>query len=206
MKKQSYPDLVINAFQSVQAWKTLAVLLMGFLAFETIGLIWLANNRTVVLMPQHLAQTAKGPVSLNLGEPFSPDYLTSVAKGDIYPLLNWTPENIDTQYGAFLARLTPAIHDAQREVLLNEAKQHREEGLTQSFYITRTFVNGSEVALHGILVRATGGKEVYRGPAAFALDYYNVGGGMLQVNGVRQPTEKESRELGMTGAPAVSVK
>lgn len=190
MKKQSYPDLVINAFQSVQAWKTLSVFVMGLLACSVTGNIWQANTRTVILMPQHLAATAKGPVSLNLGEPFSPAYLTDIAKGDAYPLLNWTPENIDTQYGAFIARLSPAIHDAQREILLAEAKQHKDEGLTQSYYITRSSVKGSEVSLNGILVRATGGKEIYRGPAQFVFDYLNVGSGMLQVNGVSQPGAK----------------
>lgn len=194
MKKQSYPDLVINAFQSVQAWKALAVLMMGALACETIGLIWLANNRTVILMPQHLSATAKGPVTLNLGAPFSPDYLTDVAKGDIFALLNWTPENIDTQYGAFIGRLTPAVHDAQREVLLAESKAHLADGLSQSFYVTRTFVKGSEVTLHGILVRSSGGKEIYRGNAVFTLDYVNVGSGLLQVNGVSQPTTGQSKD------------
>ncbi len=191
--KKSYPDLIINAFQSVQAWKSLAILLMGFCAFETIGLIWLASNQTVLLVPQHLAVSTKGPIALNLGEPFSPDYLTSIAKGDIYPLLNWTPENIDTQYESFLARLTPAVHDAQQELLLQEAKQHREDGMSQSFYITRTYVKGSEVTMNGILVRSSGGKEIFRGQAAFTLDYLNVGNSMLQVNGVRQPTEAEQR-------------
>lgn len=193
MKKQSYPDLIINAFQSVQAWKSLAIMEMGALILSFIGLVWLANNQTVILIPQNFAATAKGPVNLNLGEPFSPDYLSALAKGDITLLLNWTPENIDTQYGAFISRLTPAIHDAQREILLAEAKQHTNEGLTQSFYSTRTFAKGSEVTLHGILVRATGGKEIYRGPAVFAIDYANVGGGYLNVNGVRQPTEEELR-------------
>jgi hypothetical protein len=189
MKKTSYPDLILNAFQSVQAWKTLSVFLMGLLGCSIIGNIWQANTRTVILMPQHLAATAKGPITLSLGEPFSPDYLTSVAKGDIYSLLNWTPENIDTQYGAFIARLTPAVHDAQRELLLAESKQHQDEGLSQSFYTTRTYVKGADVTLNGILVRSTGGKEIFRGKAAFTLNYENVGGGLLQVAGVSQPAD-----------------
>jgi TraE protein len=193
MKKQSYPDLIINAFQSVQAWKMLSTIALALLFASVCANIWQANTRTVVLMPQHLATTAKGPIALNLGEPFSPDYLSSIAKGDAYPLLNWTPENIDTQYGTFIARLSPALHDAQKEVLIQEAKKHFEDGLTQSFYVTRTFVKGSEVTLHGILVRTSGGKEVFRGKTAFAFDYMNAGGGLLQVNGVRQPDESEQR-------------
>lgn len=198
--KTPYPDLIVNAFQSVQAWRTLALLLMGALLFETVALGWLASQRNVLLIPQHLASN-KTPVSLNLGEPFSPDYLTSVAKGDAWALLNWTPDNIDTQYGQFLARLVPALHDAQREVLLSEAEQHRGEGLTQSFYVTRTYVHDATVTLNGILVRSMGGKEVFRGPAGYAFTYANVGNGMLLVSGVSQPTDKEQAEARAAAAP-----
>lgn len=187
--KTSYPDVILNAFKSVQAWKSLSLVLAGILIFETIALGWMASHRTVILVPQHLPNN-KGPIALNLGEPFTPAYLTEVAKGDAYALLSWTPESIDQQYGLFLTRLAPALHDAQREVLLNEARQHREEGLTQSFYVTRSFVKGSSVELYGVLVRAAGGREVFRGPAAYAFNYADVGEGLLQIAGVSQPTGK----------------
>lgn len=185
--KMSYPDAIANAFKSVQAWKALSMVLLGVMIFETISLMWLAGQRTVILIPQHLSN-AKGPVSLSLGAPFSPDYLTAVAKGDLYPLLNWTPENIDTQYGLFLGRLTPALHDVQRESMLVEAKQHREEALTQSFYITRTYVKDATVSVYGVLVRASGGREVYRGQAAYELTYTNAGNSLLLLSSVTQPT------------------
>lgn len=192
MKKQSYPDLVINAFQSVQAWKSLALLLMGMLICAVSLILYMANNQKVLLIPQNLGATAKAPFTLNLGDPFSPDYLTSIAKGDIYPLLNWTGDNIDTQYGAFLKRLSPAVHSAQKEQLINEMNKHLEDGVSQSFYITRSYVKGSEVTFHGIMVRMVAGKEVFRGPAVYALDYIDASG-QLMVNGVRQPTEAELR-------------
>lgn len=184
--KTSYPDFFFNAFKSVQAWKTLSLVLVGILVFETMALLHLANQRNVLLIPQHLPHNSE-PVQLNLGAPFSPDYLTSVAKGDAYALLNWTPDNIEQQYGLFLGRLTPALHDVQREVLLDEAGVHKGDGLTQSFYVTRTFVSGTEVILYGVLVRAMGGREVYRGNAAYAFDYENAGNGLLLVSNVRQP-------------------
>lgn len=189
--KQSYPDVIINAFKSVQAWKSLSMVLIGILIFETIAVIWLATHQTALLIPQHMAHE-KGVIKVDLGSPFNPDYLTSIAKGDVYPLLNWTPGNIDEQYGAFLGRLTPALYDAQKEVLLGEAKEHKDDALTQSFYITRTFVSGNEVTLRGILVRATGGREVFRGPAAYLLTYADAGGGMPVISGVRQPSDSES--------------
>lgn len=189
--KSSYPDVIINAFKSVQAWKSLSLVLMGALLFETAAIGWLASQRTVVLIPQNLPG-GKAGVTLNLGEPFSPDYLTAVAKGDVFSLLNWTPESIEQQYGLFISRLTTSLHDAQREVLLAESKLHRDEGLTQSFYVTRTFVKGAEVTLYGTLVRATGGREIFRGPAGYTLNYTNVGNGLLQVAGVTQASENEA--------------
>lgn len=190
--KTPYPDVILNAFKSVQAWKSLSLVLMGILIFETVALGWMAGQRTVILIPQGLSN-AKQPVELSLGAPFTPDYLTSVAKGDLYALLNWTPENIDQQYGLFLTRLESSLLDAQREVLINESSQHREEGLTQSFFNTRSFVKGSSVTLSGILVRSAGGREVYRGPAVYQLDYVNSGNGLLLISGVAQPTGSESR-------------
>lgn len=186
--KTSYPDIILNAFKSVQAWKSLALVMAGMLIFETFALGWMASNRTVILIPQQLPN-AKGPITLSLGEPFSPDYLSAVAKGDAYALLNWTPESIDQQYGQFLTRLTPALHAAQREVLLTEVKLHRDEGVSQSFYITRSFVKGATVELHGILVRSSGGREVFRGPATYVFNYTNAGNGLLLVTGVSQPAQ-----------------
>ncbi|MDN8079083.1 TraE/TraK family type IV conjugative transfer system protein [Burkholderia multivorans] len=189
--KSSYPDVIVNAFKSVQAWKSLSMVLIGVFIFETIALVWLASHQTALLIPQHLPSD-KGPIKVDLGSPFSPDYLTAVAKGDAYSLLNWTPDSIDAQYGLFMSRLTPALYDAQKEVLLAESKQHSEEGLTQSFYVTRSFVKGNEVTLRGILVRSSGGREIYRGPAAYALTYVDAGGGVLLVSGVRQPSDTEA--------------
>lgn len=186
MKSAAYPDMIVNAFKSVQAWRSLALVLLGVFLFETCALIWIASQRTVLLIPQGLANS-KSQIELNLGEPYSPDYLTSVAKGDAYSLLNWTPDSIDSQYGAFIARLTPELQTAQRTSLLADVKRHREDELTQSFYVTRSFVKGSEVTLHGVLVRSAAGREVYRGNAVYAFDYVNAGNGLLQVKAVSQP-------------------
>lgn len=186
-KSASYPDMVVNAFKSVQAWRSLALVLLGVLIVESGALMWLASQRTVLLIPQGLAN-GKNQVELNLGEPYSPDYLTSVAKGDAYSLLNWTPDSIDSQYGAFIARLTPELQTAQRAALLADVKRHREDELTQSFYVTRSFVKHTEVTLHGILVRSAGGREVYRGNAVYTFDYVNAGNGLLQVKAVSQPS------------------
>lgn len=201
--KTSYPDLLANLFQSARAWRTTTLVLSAVLLVMGMQMLWLANNRSVILMPQNLAN-ATAPITLNLGEPFTPDYITAVAKGDAYSLLSWTPHNIEAQYNLFLGRLTPATFEAKREALLMELKSHKEEGVTQSFYISRTFVeptNASvDVTLHGFLVRSMGGKEIFRGPAAYRLSYVNAGGGMVRISEVRQPTEKEYRATELAAA------
>lgn len=186
--KAPYTDVILNAFKSVKAWKSLSLILIGVLIFETIMLVYLANQRNVLLIPQHLANQ-KEIIPLNLGQPFAPAYLTEVAKGDAYSLLNWTPGSIETQYGHFLGRLTPALHDAQHEALIAESLRHQEDGLTQSFYVTRSYVKGTEVSLYGILVRSVGGREVYRGEAGYLFQYTNAGNGMLLIANVTQPKE-----------------
>jgi hypothetical protein len=189
--KSSYPDVIVNAFKSVQAWKYLSMVLIGILIFETLTLCWVASHQTALLIPQQLPRD-KGAIKVDLGSPFTPDYLTAVAKGDAYSLLNWTPDSIDAQYGLFISRLTPALYDTQREQLLAESKAHSDDGLTQSFYVTRSFVKDNEVTLRGILVRSTGGREIFRGPAAYALTYSDGGGGVLLVSGVSQPTDSDA--------------
>lgn len=188
--KQSYPDVILNAFKSVQAWKSLSLLLMGVLAMETAVLLWMAGQRTVLLVPQ-MAQL-KEPVKLNIGAPFTPAYLTEIARGDAFTLLSWTPDNIEQQYSAILARMSPSLHAAQKESLLQEAKAHRSDGLTQSFHPTRQQVSGAQVTLSGILIRAVAGREVFRGPATYIFTYENGGGGYLQLAGVSQPTSEKA--------------
>lgn len=198
--KTSYPDVIVNAFKSVQAWKSLSLVLLGALFFETLMLGWVAGQRTVILVPQHLA-SAKAPITLNIGQPFNPDYMTGVAKGDISYLLDWTPDNIELQYSLFLGRLSANVYVAQKEVLLNESRLHREEGVTQSFYVTRSTISGQTATLHGVLVRAVGGREVFRGPATYALTYINAGNGLLQLAGVSQPQAGDKASKVPTNVP-----
>lgn len=190
----TYPDFLANLFQSAKAWRSVALIMIGVFIAQSMMMIHMASQRTVVLIPQGLPASKAG-ISINLGEPFTPEYITALAKGDAYALLSWTPETIEAQYSLFLSRLTPAQYDTKKGDLLAEAKAHKEEGLTQSFYSSRTFVNGGEVTLHGILVRSMGGKEVFRGPAAYSIAYSADGSGMLNITSVRQPSEEEYRAI-----------
>ena len=204
MKIQStYPDILANLFQSVKAWRTVALVITAAFIAQGIMMIVLANQRTVILVPQGLPGGKEG-VTLNLGEPFTPEYLTALAKGDAYSLLSWTPETIEDQYGIFLTRLAPSLFTERQQGLLTESKAHKDERLTQSFYTSRTFVSGSAVTLHGILVRGMGGKEVFRGPAAYTFSYVKGGNGALVLSGVHQPSEEEYRDIERQAAAATA--
>lgn len=194
-KSSFYPDALANIFQSAKAWRSVALVMIGMFIAQTFLMLHISAQRTVILIPQGLPVTKDG-ITLNLGEPYTPDYLTSLAKGDIYSLLSWTPETVQAQYGLFLSRATPTLQSERRADLLAEAASFKEDGITQSFYVSRTYVkNQNEVTLHGVLVRAMGGKEVFRGPAAYTITYANAGGGELQIARVYQPTAQEYRTL-----------
>lgn len=199
----TYPDMLANLFQSVKAWRTVALALIVVLLMQGVMMINLANQRSVILVPQGLPGGKEG-VTLQLSDPFTPEYLTALAKGDAYSLLSWTPENIEDQYGIFLGRLSPALYTERQQGLLTESKAHKDERLTQSFYTSRTFVSGQSVTLHGILVRSMGGKEVFRGQAAYTFSYVKGGNGALVLAGVHQPSEEEYRDIERQAAAATA--
>lgn len=197
--KTPFTDVFVNAFSSIKAWRTATFVLSAVLAYGTFQYTYLATHQSIVLVPQGLALN-KTKVKVDLGEPYSPDYISRVAEQDAHFLLDWTPENVEQQYGLFVGRLTPSIHDQQNESLMAEAAQHKQEGMTQSFYRSRTGVKGSTVTLSGTLVRAIGGREVFRGAATYMFDYSSDGTNGVQVSGVTQPKDRS------TDAPAATQK
>lgn len=204
MKKVStYPDILANLFSSVKAWRFVALLLAFLLLAQGFMMIKIASDRTVILVPQGL-QAGKNGVPMNLGDPYTPEYLTALAKGDAYSLLSWTPQTIEDQYSIFLGRLTPTLSSERKQALLTESKAHKDEGLTQSFHTSRSFVAGQAVTLHGILVRSMGGKEVFRGPAAYTFSYVKGSTGALDLAGVSQPSDEEYRDIERQAAAAAA--
>jgi hypothetical protein len=181
-----FTNAFANAFSSVQAWRTTSFVFAALFAFVTIQLVRLADHQNALLIPQGLALSQK-PVMVNLGEPYSPDYISKVAEGDAHFLLDWTPDNVEEQYGVFASRLTPELYSKKSPALRAEAAQDKTEGLSQSFYRTRSQVKDNEVTLNGILVRNLAGKEIFRGPATYIFDYDSADNGLLQVSGVSQP-------------------
>jgi len=187
--KTPFTNVFANAFSTVQAWRTVALVLAVAFLYSVAQLVSLAKHQNVLLVPPGLAASKKA-VMVNLGDPFSPDYVSGVAEGDAHFLLDWTPENVEQQYGVFASRLSPDAYAAKQPALMAEAKQNKQDGVTQSFHRTRTSVKGGTVTLSGILVRNAGGKEVFRGPAAYFFEYTNSGSGVLEVASVSQPTDK----------------
>jgi hypothetical protein len=191
--KTPFTNVFSNAFASVQAWRTTTFVLSGLLAFGSVQFVRLANEQNVLLVPQGLALGSKA-VMVNLGEPFSPDYVAKVAEMDAHFLLDWSPENVEQQYGVFASRLTPDMYAKKAPALLDEAKQNRADGVSQSFYRSRESISGHTVTLYGVLVRNQGGKEVFRGPATYLFDYSNAGNGLLNVAGVSQPADPHAAD------------
>jgi hypothetical protein len=177
----------------VQAWRTTTFVLCGVLMFGAVQFVRLANSQNVLLVPQGLALGSKA-VMVNLGEPFSPDYVAKVAEMDAHFLLDWSPENVEEQYGVFASRLSPDAYAKKAPALLDEAKQNKADGISQSFYRTRESISGATVTLYGVLVRNAGGKEVFRGPATYLFDYTNAGNGLLNVAGVSQPADPHATD------------
>lgn len=191
--KTPFTNVFSNAFASVQAWRTSTFVLAGVLMFGSVQFVRLANNQNVLLVPQGLALGSKA-VMVNLGEPFSPDYVAKVAEMDAHFLLDWSPENVEEQYGVFASRLSPDIYAKKAPALLDEAKQNKADGVSQSFYRTRESISAHTVTLYGVLVRSAGGKEVFRGPATYLLEYTNAGNGLLNVAGVSQPADPHAAD------------
>ena len=187
--KTPFTNVFANAFSSVQAWRTTTFVLAGVLMFGSVQFVHLANQQNVLLVPQGLALGNKA-VMVNLGEPFSPDYVGKVAEADAHYLLDWIPENVEQQYAVFASRLTPDAYKTKQPALMAEARDNKTNGYSQSFYRTRTAVKGGDVTLSGVLVRNVAGKEVFRGPATYIFHYAGAGNGLLQVDGVSQPSDK----------------
>jgi len=94
----------------------------------------------------------------------------------------------------FASRLTPDMYGKKAPALLDEAKQNKADGISQSFYRTRESISGHTVTLYGVLVRSAGGKEVFRGPATYLFAYSNAGNGLLNVAGVSQPADPHAAD------------
>lgn len=151
----------------------------------------LATHKEIRLVPYNLALADK-EITLKHGVT-DPSYLTYLAIADSGLVLNWTPENIKTQYARFLVRTCPNLYSKQKVTMLKEADDFRKEVLTQQFHVLKTSVNPDEntVLLEGVLERWKAGRPVYNSPTSYKLEYQFTGSGLMCVSGLEIASDKK---------------
>lgn len=180
-----YPDMLANAFSSVKAWRTATFLLGGICAFLAASLAYTSLQAPAYLVPYEFATTT-GKVKVAPGAAnVNPDYLASIALGDLALITTFHPENVRVQFQRFLNRTTPALFAEQEMRLTAEAKEYADQKVSQTFYSNTTQVSrkGDRVEISGWLVRSAGNKEVLRSQVTYQLTYKE-SRGMLYVDGV----------------------
>jgi TraE protein len=182
-----YTDILANAFSEIRAWKLTTLTLAGLCAVLVIALIAQARTTPVVLVPYGF-ETSQGPLKVAPGGDFagsSPEYLSQVALGDLGLILNWQPDDVGVQYQRFLNRATSELYARENVRLLAEAKDHKAQGESQSFYpeTVQVDVKAAKVVVDGYLVRWTGDKEVVRAKQRFNVTY-RIQKGLLYVANV----------------------
>jgi len=174
--RQSYTEILANAFSEARAWKLTTFVVTGLCAVLAIALIWQSHTTPVVLVPAGFAETqGKVTVQPQTFQGTSPDYLAQVALGDLALILTWQPSNVELQYQRFLNRTTSELYQDQNVKLLADALKHRQTGTSQSFYPenVQVDVNSGRVIVDGYLVRWEGDKEVLRTRSRFTVTYRN---------------------------------
>jgi len=164
--QSKYTDILANAFSEVRAWKLTTLTLGSVCVVLVIALIVAAQSAPVVLVPYGVA-AEQSRLKVAPGGDFagtSPDYLAQVALGDLALILNWQPDNVELQFQRFLNRATSELYARENVRLIDEAKQHRAQGDSQSFYpeTTQVDLKQGRVLVDGFLVRWTGDKEALR--------------------------------------------
>lgn len=180
-----YPDMLANAFASVKAWRTATFMLGGVCAFLAASLAYQSLQAPAYLVPYEFASTDK-PIKVQPGgDHVNPDYLATVALGDLSLITTFHPDNVRVQFSRFLNRATPALFAEQEMRLTAEAKEYAEQKVSQTFYgnMTQVSKKGDRVEIKGWLVRNAGNKEILRREVTYTMAYKE-SRGMLFVDGV----------------------
>jgi hypothetical protein len=183
-----YTDILANAFSEIRSWRLTALLLASLCTMLVVALIVQGSSTPVVLVPYGF-ETSQGPLKVAPGGKFAasdPEYLSQIALGDLGLILNWQPDDVGVQYQRFLNRATSDLYARESVRLLTEAKEHRAQGESQSFYPETTEVDAKDgrVQIDGYLVRWTGDKEVIRAKQRFNVTY-RIQKGLLYVANVQ---------------------
>lgn len=185
MARSNYADLLANAFASISAWRFAALAMACVAAILALALAYASLQAPAYLVPYEFA-TMKGPVKVTPGkERVNPDYLATVALGDLSLITTFHPDNVGVQYARFLNRATPELYSAQNVRLTAEAQDFAQEKVSQTFYAgaTKVAAQGLLVEVQGSLVRWSGDKEVLRTHVVYHVTYKE-SRGMLSVDDI----------------------
>jgi hypothetical protein len=191
-KTKPYLDVVANAFSTVQAWRTTTFFLGALAAFLAYQLVHQSQNTPVILVPYDLAANGTNMKVVTNGEirGTSVEYMANVAMADLGLILNFTPDNVITQYRRFLNRVTESLYGQQSAMLLAQADDLKLKGVTQSFYTSdvRVKADGATVEVEGTQIRYIAGKEMLRSTQTYIISY-KVYKGYMHVADLRQKTD-----------------
>lgn len=168
-----YPDLLVNAFASIRAWRFATLALAVVASILAVALVYNTLRTPAYLIPYEFA-SMQGPVKVAPGSKgVHPDYLATVALADLSLITTFHPENISTQYARFLNRTTPELYAAQSVRLTAESQEFAAEKVSQAFHPGKTRVSseGLVVDVSGWLIRWSGEKEVLRTEVSYRLTY-----------------------------------
>lgn len=184
--KPKHLDALLNSSKEVVAWKIVAAILATISLATTYGLVQVANNAPVTLVPHELA-SSKGPIKVLGGSNPGAEYLQMLSAADLNLILNWTPLTIQNQYARFLNRLSPELFASENVRLDDDANQFIKQATSQSFFPTQKAQikpDSNEITVEGILKRWEGEKEVFNEKVTYTLIYKRIGGTMY-VNSIQ---------------------
>lgn len=188
-KSPQYLEVVANAFKTAQAWRMASFVLAAVVGLLAYALVSQSRNTPVVLVPYDLAAAGKEMSITTNGDlrGTSTEYMANIALGDLSLILNFTPDNVRSQYRRFLNRATEDLYGTQKELLLADAEKLKDKGITQSFYPSDVSLlpDGTSVEVSGTQIRWMAGQETLRTKVTYVLSY-KVYKGYMHVADLRQ--------------------
>lgn len=192
----TYLEVIHNLFAAKQAWKFAAFVLAGISAFLAYSLVYQARNTPVVLVPHSLiANTDRVKVATS-GDirGTSAEYMANLAMSDLSLILNFTPDNVQSQHLRFLNRVTEELYGNQKDTLTAAANDLKRRGITQSFFPSNVKVSGdsTRVEVAGTQIRWSGSTEIMRTNMTYIITY-KVYKEFMQISDLRQESINEKK-------------
>lgn len=184
-------DALRNQAKSSRAWMSVTLFLMGLIVFLVLALAAQSVNTPVRLIPQQY-DAATGPIEIASKLSGSEDYLTQVAIADVQNYTTWTPKTAPSQMARFVNRMTPKLYASQGAALMERAANLGGSEQSQSFFIDRTSVGGTNVIVEGTLTIWQGKEQVSNIRMVYTVGYVKQGG-LPKITTFNGKTERQAR-------------